>query len=130
MENLLEYFEKAKGLGILGTADKDGKVNAALYAKPHFMEDGTIAFIMADRLTHRYIQANSKAVYLFVEKSEEHYSGKRLYLTRVKESEDLALIEELRRKRKCKCSGELKMEKSFLVYFQIDSVLPLVGDKE
>jgi len=47
--DLQKYFEKAKGVGVMATADHSGKVDIAIYAKPHFMEDGTIAFIMADR---------------------------------------------------------------------------------
>lgn len=50
--NLSEYFEKPEGLGVLATADASGKVDVAVYARPHFMDDNTIAFIMADRLTH------------------------------------------------------------------------------
>ena len=44
-----EYFRDAKGRGILATADQQGLVDVAVYAKPHFMEDDTIAFIMRDR---------------------------------------------------------------------------------
>ena len=50
--NLENYFENVKGTGVLATADGQGRVDVALYSKPHFMDDGTIAFIMADRLTH------------------------------------------------------------------------------
>ena len=49
---LKEYFETNKGLGILSTADSQGKVDAAVYSRPHFMEDGTIALVMRDRLSH------------------------------------------------------------------------------
>jgi hypothetical protein len=31
------YFENTKGSGILATADKDGMVDAAVYARPHFL---------------------------------------------------------------------------------------------
>jgi hypothetical protein len=36
--NLKDYFENAKGLGVLATADADGKVNWAVYARPHFLD--------------------------------------------------------------------------------------------
>ena len=65
--DLVEYFGKKKGFGILATADGDGKVDAAVYARPHVMEDGTIAMIMRDRLTHHNLQTNSHAAYLFHE---------------------------------------------------------------
>ena len=47
--NLKDYFENAKGVGVLATADADGKVNVAVYARPHFLDsedDKTAAFIM------------------------------------------------------------------------------------
>jgi hypothetical protein len=37
---LKEYFEKAKGYGVLATADAAGEVNAAVFARPHVMDDG------------------------------------------------------------------------------------------
>ncbi|MCX5851910.1 MAG: pyridoxamine 5'-phosphate oxidase family protein, partial [Deltaproteobacteria bacterium] len=64
---LRDYFDTATGTGILATADKEGNVNAAIYSRPHFMEDESIAFIMADRMTHFNLQSNPRAVYLFRE---------------------------------------------------------------
>ena len=49
---LIEYFDRKRGLGVLSTADGDGKVDAYIYARPYFIEDGTLAFIMRDRLSH------------------------------------------------------------------------------
>ena len=49
--NLKTYFDETKGLGVLSTADGKGRVNAAVYARPHMMEDGGLAFIMRDRLS-------------------------------------------------------------------------------
>ena len=59
--NLKQYFENTKGLGILSTADSSGKVDAAVYARPHFMDDGTLALIMRDRLSHYNLQSNPHA---------------------------------------------------------------------
>ena len=33
---LSEYFEQAKGIGVLATTDAAGQVNQAIYAKPLF----------------------------------------------------------------------------------------------
>jgi hypothetical protein len=40
---LKDYFENTKGLGVLSTADNHGKVNSAIYSRPHVMEDGSLA---------------------------------------------------------------------------------------
>ena len=120
---LREYFDHTTGRGVLATADAEGKVNAAVYAKPHFIEDETIAFIMADRLTHKNLQANPHAAYLFMEAGEK-YVGKRLYLSKIKETQDSEEIDNLLRKK------EYRDAAKYLVYFRIDKVLPLIGDGE
>ncbi|MBP7017682.1 MAG: pyridoxamine 5'-phosphate oxidase family protein, partial [Smithella sp.] len=122
---LSEYFEKAKGVGVLSTADKNGKVNAAIYGRPHFMDEKTLAFIAADRLTHANLKANPSAVYLFKENGS--YEGKRLYLAMTHEEKDSPLIENLRRKKRKEYDSTDKKESKFLVYFKVKKVLPLIG---
>ena len=121
--NLKDYFDQTKGFGVLSTADSDGRVNAAVYSRPHVMEDGQLAFIMRDRLSHRNIQSNPNAAYLFIEKGPG-YNGKRLYLVKTGEETDAELIESFSRKERNAPSSD---EKRFLVYFAIDNVRPLVG---
>ena len=117
------YFDNKKGLGVLSTADGDGKVDAAIYARPHFMDDGTLAFIMRDRLTHHNLQSNPHATYLFKEDGSG-YKGKRLFLTRVREEENSELLDNLRRRKSAYGNGEDR----FLVFFKLERELPLVGD--
>lgn len=123
---LAEYFKKAKGVSILSTADSQGKVNAAIYGRPHFMTEDTVAFIAADRLTHANLLVNPSAVYLF--KEDGSYEGRRLYLTKTHEEKDSPLIDEIRRHKNKKAAGDVKTESKFLIYFTIDKVLPLIGD--
>jgi len=120
--NLKEYFEDTKGLGVLSTADGDGKVDSAIYARPHVMGDGTLAMIMRDRLTHHNLQSNPHATYLFKEEGTG-YRGKRLFLTKVREEENTELLESLRRRKSEYGEGEAR----FLVFFKVDKELPLVG---
>jgi len=116
-----EYFKMARGTGVLATADAKGKVNVAIYAVPHVIEEETIAFLMADRLTHKNLQSNPHAAYLFMEE-EERYKGKRLYLTKIREEKDSRILDSIRRKE----YPHLKGKESF-VYFRVDKVLPLIG---
>ena len=120
---LKEYFETNKGLGILSTADSQGKVDAAVYSRPHFMEDGTMALVMRDRLSHTNLQSNPHAMYLFKEDGPG-YKGKRLFITKVKEEKNTELLESLRRR---KTAYEDDADR-FLVFFKIDKEVPLVGD--
>ena len=123
--DLKEYFENTEGSGILATADNDGKVDAALYGRPHFMDDRTIALIMRDRLTHHNLQSNSHACYMFIEKGPG-YKGKRFFLTKVREEQDSELLQSVRRRQYI----DEKDESKFLVFFNIDRELPLVGTGE
>lgn len=120
--DLKEYFDGTKGVGVLATADGDGKVDAAIYARPHFMKDGTLAFIMRDRLTHLNLQSNSHATFLFMEDGPG-YRGKRLFMTKVREEEETELLYSLRRRH----YPNDKEEAKFLVFFKLDKELPLVG---
>lgn len=123
--SLSEYFDKTKGIGVLGTADAEGRVDVAIYARPHVIDEQTIAFIMADRLTHRNVQSNPHAAYLFKEEGSG-YAGKRLFLTKIKEETDKALIDSLRRRQ----YDDMKGKQVYLVYFRIEKVLPLIGPGE
>ena len=123
---LSEYFENAKGVGVLATADSSGKVNAAIYGRPHFIDEHTVAFIAADKLTHANLQSNPHAVYIFKEKG--HYDGHRLYITKLSEEKDSPLIDEIRRKKYKEVEGAVKTGAKFLLYFHLDKVLPLIGD--
>ena len=125
---LSEYFEKNKGKGVIAAADLDGKIGIAVYARPHFIDEKTVAFIMADRLIHKNLESNPHAAYLFME-SGERYVGKRLYLTKVKEEKNSELIDQIRRKESCPVDEGYKKGTRFLVYFKIDKVLPLIGSK-
>ena len=123
---LKEYFKDIKGLGVMSTADSDGNVNAAVYSRPHFMKDGSLAFIMRDRLTHENIRSNPHASFLFKEDGTG-YKGKRLYLTKIREEENSELIASLSRR---KYPADQKSKNSrFLVFFKVDKELPLVGDE-
>ncbi len=122
-----DYFENTKGTGILATANASGEVDVAVYGRPHVVEEGKVAFIMADRLSHRNLQSNPHAAYLFIEQGGG-YTGKRLYLTRLAEETDPQKIQAMRRRPVHMESGADSGPR-FLVYFQVDRVRPVVGDE-
>ena len=116
-----EYFKTAKGRGAIATADGKGKVDVAVYASPHVIDDTTVAFLMADKLTHANLQSNPHAAYLFTEE-EEKFKGVRLFLTKTQEETDPKKLDEIRRREYPNLKG-----KEYLVYFRVDKVLPLIG---
>jgi hypothetical protein len=121
--NLREYFDNTRGVGVLSTADSDGKVDSAIYARPRIFDDGTMAFIMRDRLSHHNLQSNPHATYLFKEDGSG-YKGKRLFMSKLREEQNTELLETLRRRKAVYGNGEDR----FLVFFKLDKELPLIGD--
>jgi hypothetical protein len=127
--SLAEYFENVEGIGVLGTADSEGNVDLALYARPHVLDDETVAFIMGDHLSHDNVTSNPHAAYLFVERAQGEapsgYNGLRLYLTRTQEETDPKRIEAMRRRRR---SGQdYEGPTKFLVHFKVEQARRLVG---
>ena len=122
---LKQYFQTASGSGVLATADAKGKVDAAIYSTPHVMDDGTVAFIMRERLTHENLQSNPFATYLYQEAVPGH-KGLRLYLKKIREDDNAELIATMTRRH---LSPELDASKGpkHLVYFTVEKVLPLIG---
>ena len=122
---LNEYFDTTTGTGILATADSSGKVDAAVYSRPHFIDDGSIVFIMRDRLTHHNLQSNPYAHFLFIEEGGRS-RGRRLFLKKLREDQDQQLIDRFRRRPPK--TGDTEM--LFVVYFQLEKELPLLGSGE
>lgn len=126
--SLSYYFEHTKGMGILATADSDGMVDLAIYAKPQVIDDNTIALVMKERLSHQNLKSNPHAAYMFIEK-DKGYVGKRLYLTKLREETNQSVVDMLIQKQPEICPADDDSNK-YLVHFQVDDVWPLVGDKK
>ena len=125
---LKKYFSQKQGTGVMATSNAAGIVDTAVYSRPHVMEDNTIAFIMRDRLTHKNLQENIHANYLFMEKGDG-YSGVRLFMTKIDETDDHDLIASLTRRHLSPEEDKAKGKK-FLVRFNVDRVLTLIGGNE
>ncbi len=119
-----QYFESHQGTGFLATADREGNVDIAVYSRPHVLGDGTLAFGMTDRLTHRNLQDNPKAVYAFQERG---FAGVRLYLEKVREETGGAVLEEVRRRADEIVGSGTGGQVAFLVCFRVTRNLNLVG---
>lgn len=123
--DLKKYFESVRGTAVLATADSDGKVNTAIYSRPHVYDDGSVAFLMRKKLTHHNLQFNPYASFLFREDGAG-YKGVRLHLKKIKEETDSPLIAKMTR-------GSLSPEEDkakgpkFLVHFKVEKILPLIG---
>ena len=125
--DLKEYFENNKGIGVLATANSKGAVNTAIYSRPRIQDSESCVFIMTDKLTHKNLQENPHSSYLF--KEQDAFQGKRLSLTKIKETDDQAIISQFLRERKTEDKYSNDSEKKlFAVYFKINSTIPLIGE--
>ncbi len=122
---LEEYFQNTAGAGVLATANSDGEVDAAIFATPHVLGENRVAFIMRDRLTHKNLQSNPFAMYLFMEDGGG-YKGIRLFLRKTSEDADPKLIKSMTRRHLPPDEDKARGPK-FLVYFEITKTLPLIG---
>jgi len=124
--SLTEYFENIKGLGVLATSDAEGNVDIAVYSRPYIIDEKTIAFSMLEKLSYTNIQSNPKAAYMFAEQGEG-YAGKRLHLTKTGEEKDPERIKEIKQQHTKTREPDEKVR--HLIYFTVDKIRPLVGDK-
>ena len=88
--NLSELFTNA-GLGVMSTSSSDGRVNSAVYARPHVIDETTLVWGMTDKRTHQNLTRNRHAAYLF-KTSGLGFSGVRLGLELIKTEEEGDLL--------------------------------------
>lgn len=125
---LKDYLESRAGICILSSADRSGRVTIAIYSTPRVMEDGTVCFIMRERLTYKNILENPHAACMFIEQGTG-YKGIRLFLTMLREDSDTELIAQMTRRFLSPEDDRAKGPKH-LVIFKVDRILPLIGDGE
>jgi len=123
-----EYFEARQGMAVFSTAGRDGLVGSALFSRPYFLEDGSVAFVMLERLDYKNLQENANATYLFVENGPG-YKGLRLQLKKTGELDDPQLIERLIGRKLCAEEDKTRGPRH-LVTFSVAKILPLVGGGE
>ena len=122
--NWKEYFENREGKGYLATADGDGRVNVAVYSRPHVVKEDTFAFGMTERLTHANLGQNPYATYAF---NEIGFKGVRLYLEKIREETEGPMLEAIKeRANRVSVPGAGDAVK-YVVYFRLVKDLPLVG---
>lgn len=92
--NLAEIFSQP-GFGVMATAAADGKVNRAIYARPHIVDESTLVWGMTDRRTFRNLSENRSASYLF-KTALPGYSGCRLSLEMIQSREDGEMLTTIR----------------------------------
>ncbi len=125
---LKQYFSGTRGRGILSSAGADGRVTTAIYSTPTIMDDNRLAFIMREHLTYANMQVNPHAAYIFLE-DRNSLDGLRLYLKKTGEDNDPELLTSMTRRHLTPEEDRARGPKH-IVYFEVEKILPLVGDGE
>ncbi|MDX2433030.1 MAG: pyridoxamine 5'-phosphate oxidase family protein [Desulfobacterales bacterium] len=125
---LKEYFNNTRGTGVLATADNEGRTDAAIYSRPHIMDDGSLAFIMREHLSLNNLQSNPYATFLFME-HDAHIKGMRLFMKKTGEDTNEELISRMTR-RNLTPEEDKAAGPKHIVYFNLEKILALVGGNE
>jgi len=84
------------GLGVMATAAPDGRVNTAVYDRPHVIDSETLVWGMTDGRTFRNVVQNPHASYLFRE-SGPGFRGVRIGLEQLRTEEQGEMLETIQR---------------------------------
>ena len=121
---LAELFPHG-GKGVIATADGDGSVNTAIYARPHIVDDETLAWGMTDSRSYANLSSNPKASYLYMAPGNG-YSGWRLTLELKEILQGGELLDEIKENTSRLVSPTVGAAIKYLGYFKVVEVRPLV----
>jgi hypothetical protein len=79
---VMSFFNKTARIGVLSTADADGKVNAAVFGSPRMIDENTVVMGIGENRTYKNLLDNPKAVFIIVEPGQSlmEWKGLRVYL--------------------------------------------------
>lgn len=125
---LMDYFNKQPRIGLLSSASKEGKVDAAIFGSPMMVDEKTVVMGLAQNRTFAYLQENPNAVYTIVEEGETimDWKGLRVYL-KMKEYATSGEMLDNYRKQIANVAGE---EAAAMIHasvtFEVTEVRPLI----
>lgn len=122
--NLAEMFTHP-GLGVLSTSSPDGKVNSAVYARPHVIDETTLVWGMTDKRTYQNLTRNRHAAFLFKTISPG-FSGVRLALELIKTEESGELLETIKKNTDEIVGPGAGVSVTHAAWFKVVEVRPLI----
>jgi hypothetical protein len=115
---------KPGGRGVIGTATKAGVVNMAVYAVPHIVDNGTVAWGMTDGRTWNNVRENPNASYAYFAPGEG-FRGARLTLSLSRTEDSGEMLEKIRERTGASSPGNPEAIKH-VAYFKVVETRPLV----
>lgn len=121
---LSDLFTNA-GLGVMSTSSSDGKVNSAIYARPHVIDETTLVWGMTDKRTYQNLTRNRHAAYLF--KTSSHgFCGVRLALELIRTEESGELLETIKKNTDVIVGPGAGAAVTHAAWFKVVEVRPLI----
>ena len=121
---LSELFTHS-GLGVMSTSSSDGKVNSAVYARPHVIDETTLVWGMTDKRTYQNLTRNRHAAFLF-KTSGPGFIGVRLALELIRTEEDGDLLATIRKNTDEIVGPGAGAAVTHAVWFRVTEVRPLI----
>ena len=113
------------GIGVMATADGEGNVNTAIYARPHIVDANTLVWGMTDGRSFRNLKQNPRAAYL-LKQSGPGFRGLRLALELLRTEDAGEMLEEIRRRANEVVGPGAGKAVTHAAWFRIAEIRPLI----
>ena len=125
---LMEYFNRQPRIGILSTANRGGKVDAAVFGSPQMTDERTVVMALGENRTFEYLRENPSAVFTIVEsgKTIADWKGLRVYLWMKEYATSGEMLETYKKEVARAVGDEAAKMVHAVVTFEITEVRPLV----
>jgi hypothetical protein len=122
--NLAKIFQEP-GLGVIATADREGHVNTAVYARPHVVDATTLVWGMTEGRTFQNIMQNPGASYLF-KQSGPGFQGVRIGLELLRTEETGEMLAQIQRNTDAVVGQGAGQAVTHAVWFRVVETRPLI----
>lgn len=113
------------GIGVMATADGEGNVNTAVYARPHIVDANTLVWGMSDGRSFHNLKQNPRAAYL-LKQSGPGFRGARIALELLRIEAEGEMLEEIRRRTNEVVGPGAGRAVSHAAWFRIVEIRPLI----
>ncbi|MFA7563493.1 MAG: pyridoxamine 5'-phosphate oxidase family protein [Methanoculleus sp.] len=128
VSKLMDYFNKQPRLGVLSTANKEGKIDAAVFGSPMMVDEKTVVMGLGNNRTFAYLQENPNAVFTIMEQGATlaDWKGLRVYLKMKEYKTSGETLDDYRRKVAEAAGEDAAAMIHASVTFEIGEVRPLI----
>lgn len=113
------------GIGVMATANREGQVNTAVYARPHVIDGTTLVWGMTGGRTYRNLVENPRASFL-LRQSGAGFRGARLGLELLRFEETGEMLELVRRRTEDVVGPQAARAVTHVAWFKILETRPLI----